>query len=358
MTLRRSGRAFAGSRRNSTSGDSMQFIQKIRKAGTRLRRAAFLAPFDAWLRELGDIQLLAVASALVPKTELRLAPGWYFGAAEENPADRAVLVRMAVWRACCLRRVEIPFLIEWHDGLRYHLYLGNDTSRMIFVDGNFDPNELVFLDSALKPGMVFVDVGANDGLYSLFASRRVGRRGSVLAFEPSRREFRRLKENIRINRLANVRGFPVALYNSSGKKNLRIADGEHAGQNTLGSFLFASVSTCRIEKVVIRTLDDIAAEETPPRIDWIKIDAEGAECAILEGAANVLRTYRPNLMMEAMDGALREQGRSIGDLLAILDRMAYDIFSFDKSTGKLIPARDGEPLSLNIVARPRIKHRR
>ena len=52
--------------------------------------------------------------------------------------------------------------------------LGNDNSLCLYVCGSFEPNEFAFLDKVLKPGMVFVDVGANDGYYTLFAAQRVG----------------------------------------------------------------------------------------------------------------------------------------------------------------------------------------
>jgi FkbM family methyltransferase len=90
----------------------------------------------------------------------------------------------------------------------------------MFVGGSFEPNEFAWLDTILRPGMTFVDVGANDGLYALFAAQRVGPQGKVLAIEPSQREFMRLDRNLRLNRLTNVRAFRLAASSQYGEATL------------------------------------------------------------------------------------------------------------------------------------------
>ena len=81
----------------------------------------------------------------------------------------------------------------------------------MYIHDRLDPNEFAFLDSVLKEGMVFIDAGANEGLYSLFASQYVGPSGRVFSFEPSQREFQRLECNIRLNGLRNVQAVQTAL---------------------------------------------------------------------------------------------------------------------------------------------------
>ena len=77
------------------------------------------------------------------------------------------------------------------------MFLGHDVSSQVYIAGCFEPNEIVFLDRILKPGMTLVDAGANDGLYTVFAASRVGPKETVWAFEPSNRELARLKHNVR-----------------------------------------------------------------------------------------------------------------------------------------------------------------
>ena len=114
------------------------------------------------------------------------------------------LLRRDIWAYFRQNGIDTPILFRWYDGLRLMLYLGNDLSLCLYVLGAFEPNEFAFLRSALEPGMVVLDGGANEGLFSLYSARRVGSRGSVLAVEPSRREFERLLANVALNRLDNV----------------------------------------------------------------------------------------------------------------------------------------------------------
>src|SRR5436305_11165915 len=98
--------------------------------------------------------------------------------------------------------------------------------------------------------MTFIDGGANEGVYTLFAAARVGSNGAVWAFEPSRRELARLNANIDVNRFS-VRVLPIALADFSGEGRLTIAGYEHEGQNTLGAFAYEGVDAIDEERVQI-----------------------------------------------------------------------------------------------------------
>ena len=126
--------------------------------------------------------------------------------------------------------------VRWHGSTTVDLTLGNDNSLCLYVCGSFEPNEFAFLDRVLRPGMVFVDVGANDGYYTLFAARRVGPSGRVVAAEPSSRERAHLQRNLGRNGLDNVSVVPAAIGAAAGLADLHLAHGVHAGHNTLGSF--------------------------------------------------------------------------------------------------------------------------
>src|SRR4030042_2530798 len=103
----------------------------------------------------------------------------------------------------------------WYYGIRVKIKLGTDISKCLFVSGCYDPNEFYFLDKYLKDGMVFIDTGANIGLYSLFAAEKVGSDGKVISLEPSNREYIALQENISLNRMNNI----IPLQYAAGNKN-------------------------------------------------------------------------------------------------------------------------------------------
>jgi FkbM family methyltransferase len=304
---------------------------------------------DATTGTLSESEILDLAARLAWARPLTPFPYWRFDVDWESP-ELGVQLRRQVWCHFRDRKQQVPIELDWYDGLRVRLHLSNDASKQLYVAGCIEPNEFVFLDRVLAPGMVFVDAGANDGLFSLFAARRVGPTGQVWAFEPSQREFGRLTCNVEGNGLGNVRAFPVALSDRNGAAVLRVAEDEHAGQNTLGEFAY-DTGLLRQDRVPLCRLDDLAAGEELRRLDVMKIDVEGAELAVLRGAEELIRKFKPVLLLEANDAALRHQGGSNEVLADYLRSCGYTVYAFRPATGKPVPAERGE-FSDNLVAAP------
>ena len=211
--------------------------------------------------------------------------------------------------------------------------------------------EQELIDRVLAPGMTVVDVGANDGLYSVFVARRVGPSGRVLAVEPSSRERANLARNVERNKLSNVTVWPSALGAVAGQANLKIAHGLHAGHNTLGTFAYDDVLAVDSELVAVETLDDVVQRHALARVDFIKIDVEGAEVGVLQGGRQVLMSSRPLLLLEANEPALQAQGASVQELLTLLrSEFRYDILVFSAHTGGVEIMKEGAAVSPNIVA--------
>jgi FkbM family methyltransferase len=293
--------------------------------------------------------LLSAARTLAYTRPLTPYPGWIFGSDWDKP-DIECRMRRYIWTYFRDRNLDAPFQMNWHKGLTVQIYLGNDASLPLFIGGSVEPNEFAFLDSVLKEGMVFVDAGANEGLYSLFASRCVGPSGRVFAFEPSQRELDRLTCNIRLNGLENVRAVRAALSDVEGELELHIACSEHSGHNTLGTFAH-EVPLLRTERVSARTLDAFAAEAGLTRLDFLKLDVEGAERRVLDGSRKVLHQMRPMILLEASDATLSGQGSSVSDVLEFLRLQDYRVYAFSDSTGAPTPAQ-GETRSGNLIAVP------
>jgi FkbM family methyltransferase len=291
---------------------------------------------------------LREAQALAFTRPLQPYPGWHFGIEWDNPATQ-VLRRRRVWTYLSRHFSDMGLEFEWHEQLELMLYIGNDLSRALFVEGCFDPNEFAFLEKFLQPGMVVVDAGANEGLYSLFAAKHGA--GLVLAFEPSAREQVRLKANIDRNALTNVTVCGIALGDRDVEAVLHIATSVNAGQNTLGAFAYPGISLLRDERVEVRTLDGIFAEKCLKRLDLLKMDVEGAETGLIKGADAVIRLHRPVLLLEVSDAALRNQSSSRDELLTVISSLDYVFYVFDERTGLPKPARNGE-YSANMIAAP------
>ncbi len=308
-------------------------------------RANLPAPKPAYedpvpfIEAMAEPDVLRIAEALTFVRPLTPYPNWYFDVDWQN-TDLGYRIRRSIWTYFSRRKTFAALDVPWYRGLKLRIHLGNDQSRQQFVAGCLDPNEFALLDKLLTPGMVFLDVGANEGFYTVFASRCVGKAGSVWAFEPSRREMECLTANVRLNGLANVRPFCVALADQDTDAELLIAGDEHSGHNTLGHFVYESGLTRR-ESVLLRRLDGLLQESSLERLDFLKIDVEGAEMRVLAGARDALRRFRPFILLEMNDPSLKIQGSSRDDLIQFLESHDYRLYLFDPATGLPVAAFEG-----------------
>jgi FkbM family methyltransferase len=316
------------------------------------RHLQVLALDPRLLNSTSDEELLRYAEAIAILRPLVPYPRWETDADLNNP-DLAYQLRRWLWQYFHDRQGEAPIVVSWHAGTRLRLVLGNDESAQIYIAGCVEPNEFAFLDRILRPGMTFVDAGANHGIYTVFAARRVGADGLVWAFEPSPRERGQLHFNLEMNGLT-ARVFSVALADVNGQAELTVSDPEHHGQSTLGAFANPELEVHGKELVEVRRLDDVVAENPLTRIDVMKLDVEGAELRLLRGAAGILERYRPVILLEVSERSLQHQGASSEELLQFLRSHQYRIYGFDLVTGLPFPAAPGV-YSDNMIGVPEEK---
>jgi len=143
----------------------------------------------------------------------------------------------------------------------------------------------------------------------------------------------------------------VALADSSGPAGLTVAGYGHEGQNTLGKFVWEDMGPGRKEIVELARLDDVVRENPLGRLDVIKLDVEGAELRGLRGAEATLRRFRPVLLFEITDAALRHQGGSAAELIGFLEGQDYVPYLFDPYSGLPSKAAPGS-YSDNMIAVP------
>lgn len=295
----------------------------------------------------------ATASAVARSRPLALEPGWHFDVGADDDRQLTQL-RRDLWRYFGDNQVEKPVVFRWYDGLRVRLFLGNDLSLCLYAGGSFEPNEFAFLHAVLAPGMAFLDGGANDGLYSLYAATRVGPSGVVLAIEPSAREFGRLKSNIALNRLSNVRPLKLALGREDGEAELAIAEPGHEGQNTIGPRVSnPTVQTTSHETVTVETIDRLVEQQSLDRLDFLKLDVEGSEVDALEGAWSSVARFKPLMLLEAESERLASQNKTKTDFVAAIDDLGYELWVFDSSTAQLRHVRRPDEPEGNTIAAPK-----
>jgi FkbM family methyltransferase len=178
--------------------------------------------------------------------------------------------------------------------------------------------EKALLCSVVRHDSVVADVGANQGLYSLWLAR-VATDGHIYAFEPDPQLFQCLESNIRNNRLANISTMQAAVSNRSG--TLAFAANElNRGDNRVRSNPDATSSGAQVAAV---TIDEIFGSS---RLDLLKIDVQGFEIEVLLGAQKTL-TSNPDLTIafEYWPYGLRQNDRQPGELLELLQEAGFSI---------------------------------
>lgn len=315
----------------------------------RTPQAFGLQVFDLLGKHIPASLIVRACNALATPRPLRRWPGWVLGAGDYK-THLPTLIRLLLWRAFSSRPSNSPFIIKWHNGIKILAYPQVETCLALFVTGYYEPNEFSYLNGLLGPGMVFIDIGANLGLYSLFASTLVGKHGTVLAIEPSEREFQRLKANLELNPGSNISPMQLGLSNQSSERHLRIADEVHSGHNTFGDFAYAGVRQEGQQRARVQRLDDVVRKAGLKRVDVIKMDAEGHELFVLEGAVETINRFKPTLFVELVDRSLSLQGCTSDQVWDFLIRNGYQIYQFDAVTGLPVLAGKKQVYQENIVA--------
>ncbi|MHB8694004.1 MAG: FkbM family methyltransferase [Solirubrobacteraceae bacterium] len=240
-------------------------------------------------------------------------------------------------------------------GFRFRLD-GRDAgvTPSLLVDRRYEARETALFTATVRPGDVVIDVGANVGVYTLLAARAVGPSGRVYAVEPDPRNFELLSENIALNGLHNVVPLPLATGAVPGRATL-FRDRENAGLHSLAAanLEVAADSAC----VEVVTLDEIVHRHGIRRVDVLKLDVQGAEGAVLAGAAGLLQNPRLSAFIEYWPNGLNRCG---DDPEAVLRSLAqrFEIDVVDppvqgasmQEIAWLVETRGGH--AINLMLRP------
>ena len=165
--------------------------------------------------------------------------------------------------------------------------------RGIYIFRDALEPELYNLDSLLDPDGVFVDIGANTGVYTLKAAKHFDNKGIVLALEPFPEVLATLYHSVRVNSFTNIRLRNLCAGAQTGVRTLWM--------NSKKPNLFSLVhknEKARGLSVLTVSLDDLYTWENLERLDYLKIDAEGAEQEILSGAVKTIKKCRPIIQVE------------------------------------------------------------
>jgi len=245
-------------------------------------------------------------------------------------ADQAWLRRYRARRAAAEPfRIRLPFARdeirklthrEWRPS---YIVPGGEADYLVHVPAPVDlmagykllkpstPSPL--LKTLLAEGDTFIDIGANIGDWTLPAAKRVGPAGRVLAFEPVPRMAEALRKSAWANRFRQLRVFEMALSNRAGEADFSV-EKENSGGSRLGPMQNDPGRTFSGSRVKVATLDEVVGAEALTAVALVKIDVEGFEAEVLQGAARTLKELRPALYFE-IGHEPPDKRRIIGELL-------------------------------------------
>jgi len=217
-----------------------------------------------------------------------------------------------------------PVLLRDKWGFRYEAPDARESIAFhLTIDGVYEPETMALISRQLQHGDVFVDVGANIGVFTIPAARCVGKHGRVIAAEASSEIFAYLSRNVEANGASQVITVNSAICDFMGSVPFYPAPNHKFGMGSLA----AQFDAMPIE-VPARRLDEVLEEVAIEHVDLLKVDVEGFEADVFRGAHNLLTGKRPPLVVfEFCDWAeARVPNARIGDAQRLLFNYGYSIW--------------------------------
>lgn len=209
--------------------------------------------------------------------------------------------------------------------------------------------EYEVMKSLLSDGDTFVDVGANFGTFSLLASRIVGASGTVIAVEPQERLAAMIEESLMLSEIQHCKVERVACGSASGERTLLVPVDDSGRAGFFAGFSGRPGHT--EQRVMVTTLDALLERHrgTPPTL--IKIDVEGSEIDVLDGAESTIREFMPAILVELNRWSAEAAGRTTHEVMERLRSLGYSSFSSTEAyPRKLEPHELREDKQVNVVA--------
>ncbi len=209
------------------------------------------------------------------------------------------------------------------------IFLGSLGGFELYFLEDKHPFESEVLKGQIKKGDVVLDIGAYVGYYTMLASKIVGDEGKIFAFEPDPENFKNLEINIKKNNCHNVELVKAAVCDKTGSMKLYLNKSDRSENTLYGSNIEDSITVKTIK------LDDYF-KNRDNRVNFIKIDIEGAERRAFEGMEFILEKNRQiKIFTEINPRALENSGFSAKDYVQLLIGMGFSLYKINESQKKV-----------------------
>lgn len=197
-----------------------------------------------------------------------------------------------------------------------------------------DEKDLPLLSQWLKPGHIALDIGANYGLYTRFMAECVGPEGRLYSFEPVPEVFDVLQHNIKTAGLKQAQAFPYAVSEKNGRASIHIPHWTDGSDNYYEASLSPSPNQPKFRVINIETLRLDHFCRGFKDLHFIKMDVEGHEPQALNGATEILKKFRPILLIEINDDF--SPGSTGSQVKNMLEKENYRMFVTDGNNLKAV----------------------
>lgn len=217
--------------------------------------------------------------------------------------------------------------VEEFDGI-FAVGVSSDLCSRILIKKRYEPRLVNLCKRYLNKDRDVIDIGANVGFYTVLFAKNISHRSKVLAVEPTKNATQRLRRNIELNGVMNkVEVFKGAVSNKNGTCRIHTVEGKEE-YSSLGAMDHPKIKGKKwvTEKVMQITLDKLI-EQKSLNPGFLKVDVEGSEHLVFEGAQNVLFKNRPVILSELSDFLLKKNGSSSKEVVALIKSYGYNIFN-------------------------------
>ncbi len=246
-------------------------------------------------------------------------------------------------------------VVKTTDGRELSIDTTNSSYKYIYFLGDYEPAITNIFKEIVNPGDVCLDIGANMGWYSTLFQKLVGERGEVHAFEPVPNIFAHLTRNVKLNSPPdNVRLNNLALGNEAKAVDLHVFSGLPDGHASISTF---DNSDYEVFPSQMMTLDSYLSANKIENVKLVKMDIEGAELMVLEGASKLFEQEQlPILEIEMALATTRGFDYLPNDIIEFIRNKAdYNFFAIDENNFLLKQIKGFEPedIGANVFCFPR-----
>ena len=223
----------------------------------------------------------------------------------------------------------------------------------LVVTGEYEPLETEILKFFASGAKLVADIGANVGYYAVELGKALSEDGRLLAFEPIPDSFEQLSENVRLNALEkNVACLQLAISNQEGQ--LTLFTPKISGSSATSARNLHPEEDFTKQEVSVRTLDLVFESLMIEECDLIKVDVEGAELMVIQGALQTIEKYKPVIFAELLRKWSAQFDYAPDDVLSILLPLGYKCFAVSENFPE-ISRIDAETVETNFVFVPENK---